>query len=181
MSYKGMWRHWFHGVKANEAVNAIPTNVDVNRHFLTRAFSNDAFGGQAHMEEAMRAVRNYRTRGGRTIPYEEDIAKKQKLLREETDPEARKHLQESLAEDRRELARLKERQEGDPTFWETTRAVADHTWRAMNEGTAAQVATKWGVVAGTYMTLNAMGRAATGGGVTYNAAGQRDIMGIPFI
>lgn len=51
----------------------------------------------------------------------------------------------------------------------------------MNQGTAGQVATKYGVTAGAYMGANMAGRAISGGGLTYNNEGRRDIAGIPIL
>lgn len=52
-------------------------------------------------------------------------------------------------------------------------------WAAF-EGNARERAIKTGAVAGAYAGLNVAGRGLSGGGVTYNNDGQRDIAGIPF-
>lgn len=54
-------------------------------------------------------------------------------------------------------------------------------WGFMRAGTAGQQAVKFGAAGAAYMGVNAVGRAVTGGGATYNSSGQRDIMGVPLI
>lgn len=56
---------------------------------------------------------------------------------------------------------------------------AAKTW--YGTGTKADKWKKAGYTAGAYVGANAAGRALTGGGTTYNADGERDIMGVPFV
>lgn len=50
----------------------------------------------------------------------------------------------------------------------------------MNAGTTAQKATKYGMLGAAYFGAAGAVRGLSGGGVTYNASGERDIMGVPF-
>lgn len=62
--------------------------------------------------------------------------------------------------------------------------VWDHTKRLgqwTQEGPLTDRLIKTGAVAGTWMGANAIGRGMSGGGMTYNNDGRRDIAGIPFM
>jgi hypothetical protein len=91
-----------------------------------------------------------------------------------------KALQGGIA-DQEAVIKAQTKAQGDVGFWKTYGGVAKQGFHAMNEGTGAQIATKWGAVGAGYLAVNGMGRAATGGGATYNSSGQRDIMGVPLI
>jgi gas vesicle protein len=62
--------------------------------------------------------------------------------------------------------------------WDMTKRMGQ--W-AFTEGSARDRLIKGGAVVGGYMGANMIGRATTGGGLTYNNRGERDIAGIPFI
>lgn len=53
----------------------------------------------------------------------------------------------------------------------------DYLWG----GSVGQIAARNGALVGGYLGVSAAGRAVSGGGLTYNNQGQRDIAGIPFI
>lgn len=59
--------------------------------------------------------------------------------------------------------------------------MARSAWGLYNGGTAGQRALKYGATAGAYGALAGTGRMLSGGSVTTNANGERDIMGIPFV
>lgn len=52
---------------------------------------------------------------------------------------------------------------------------------AGQDGRAMAIAARTGAVGAAWMGVNGLGRMATGGGMTYNNTGERDIAGIPFI
>ena len=191
MAFKSKVRHVFKGgpKKTNQAVNAIKSNADVNSSILTRWASNDAFGGEEQMKKVMKSVDKHRN------PWRHDPKRKAGVEKLQNDIKITNEAlgKEGLSDDmvktltgqrqqfEEALAAATSRRDGDPGLWGTTKDVGSGLWNTMNAGSTADVATKWGAVAGGYLALNGVGRAVTGGGVTYNSSGQRDIMGIPFI
>lgn len=185
---KSAFKHVWSG-KSNTAVNAFSTNVDVNRHIGSRIFSDSAFGGQKEMEGVLHAMDK------RANPWKHDAGRsaevqkiqgridkvEEKLKNPNLTENQKTNLKDALSTYRSDIMKAKAPVDGDPGFWNTAGSVAKGTFHAMNAGSAGQVAAKWGTVAAGYMAINGIGRGLSGGGLTYNNTGQRDIMGVPFV
>lgn len=179
--------HAFKG-KSNQALNPLSTNVDVNQSFGSRIFSDDAFGGQSQMEDVLTKMDKHKnpwkydqSRLDEVKKYDDEVTGYVDAMKNEKDTATLDALRTGKKEAEENLIKAKATRDGDPGFFSTAGGVAKGTLNAMNTGSAGQVAAKWGAAAGVYMVANGTGRAATGGGVTYNSRGQRDIMGVPLI
>lgn len=174
---------------SKKAVNPISTNVDANNSILTRPFKNNALGGQEIIEKRVLGARdrhknpwNYDERGTQIREREAQMEGLQNALKDPNLANERgAALRSEVSTLENDINLLKTRRDGDPGFLSTTKEMAAGTFRAMNAGSAAQVATKWGAVGAGYMALNGIGRGLSGGGATYDSSGKRDIMGVPFI
>lgn len=169
-------------VLSNAAHNGIPTNVPVNRNTIYGRTFNDNFGlaGEAHATRAQdrfaihRAQKNDITQARNTIAEQRKARMSDEL---KDDITAQNHLDRSIQSAEKDLRDKLD----NHSLRRTVQGAAGDTFKAMNTGTASQVAAKWGALGAGAFMLNGAGRALTGGGVTYNATGERDIMGIPFV
>lgn len=76
----------------------------------------------------------------------------------------------------------------DDKMWESAKGTPGKAkdWmiakdRAHQDDRFKTAAMRSGLAVGGYVGINAAGRAATGGGMTYNNRGERDIAGVPFV
>lgn len=170
--------------------DVIPSNTDANRYMLTRPFKDNALGGQDVIQKQVLGARDryknphmYDDRKTAFTAKQKELAEYDEVMKGvPTGDPTRAGMQEGRAEIVSEMNRIKgSRRDTDPGLWKTTKEMTGGVWNAMNTGSAAQVATKWGAVGAGYMALNGMGRAVSGGGATYDSSGKRDIMGVPFV
>lgn len=158
------------------------SNVDINRNNTYSRLLNDekGFGGSEHGDKAMAEISHYKEARNRRKEGNNEL---RQLQKERGDMERDPAKPDMTAIDNMIKAQQTVNLEAanEKGLFGTAAGVTKHTFNAMNSGTAGQIASKWGMVAGAGIVVNGAGRAMTGGGVTYNSSGQRDIMGIPLI
>lgn len=96
-----------------------------------------------------------------------------------TDPEEAKKLQGVLSSLGREMNSL--RMDSALSFGRQGLDYAKRAGAWSMEGNGWDKAKKVGILAGGAAAVNGTGRMLSGGGVTYNNDGERDIMGVPFV
>lgn len=167
--------------------SVLDANLDANRNTLFgRIFDDEkGLGGGKHAQRIQ--DRREITKKDKEI-YEKEMGAHRESLSQQ---QALRQEAQNAGESAENLSRIeKSIKAADDKMRQTKRKTGfvDNAWnntadtfRAMNSGNAAQIATKWGAVAAAGVVVNGTGRALTGGGVTYNSSGERDIMGIPFV
>lgn len=168
----------------NTTLNA---NVDVNRNTLfARIFDDEkGLGGASHANKAQdswavhkRDKEIYNNNMNEHREQLGDLTKNRQDAQAAGDPAEVINVYDQGIKATEEAMRKTTRKTSLPgTAWDATK----HTFQAMNSGTAGQIATKWGAVAGAGFVINGTGRALSGGTMTTNASGERDIMGVPFV
>lgn len=192
-----VWKHTFspaseekilsniapNSIKSNAPVEAVSINTNTRMNRLLD--DKEGLGGQEHLQQAQASIA-YRKRDKERVESErirqKEAINQQLANREEArlagEPDSNLSIfDNAIKEHTEKLRKINPQTSLHGTAWDVTK----HSFKAMNAGSAGQIATKWGAVAGGYLAVNGAGRALTGGGATYNASGDRDIMGVPLV
>lgn len=173
-----------HVVKGNVSPNiAANSAIDMNRWYVR---AGEKFGGAQHAQNLRQsasrraaAKSDYDTAKAQT---KSNLSEQRSTMESITDVNSPEYnaVRETIKNLEGEMlghktAYQQALRSGNATRWDQ----AGQAWDMYNAGTAGQRAIKYGATAAAYFGAAGVGRALTGGGVTYNSNGERDIMGVP--